>query len=888
VEEAGAKAKRRKLRIKPSLHVDAIARLDTGASCHDFISKTLADELIAGGAAVKEVTGRVCSAFKAVGRSLSARVICKYSFVNHLTKKEETITIEPVILEDLNAPLIIGLQTIGTHQLLKKQIPELCTLTEDQTRPADHLPLDDPLTRKATVGETTAHVEKIEQQKRTIGISRSRKRKLEARRKGRPSVWPADQEGCELCLLQVSSRDFFGEAEDSEDEELERPPTNIAELLPPQNGGGGAVDHRGMSGMIAKIIFNGSLDFQEEMRTLCIEYEKIFAESVREQAAHLPPMSLEVDADVLRRVGKGRRAAPRPQSLEKMVELKQMIEDLLKLKVIRVSTAETASQVLLVAKKGTTKLRFCIDYRAINEATKARDTWPIPNIKTMLERLGAKRPRFFGVMDLTSGYHQAPLAESSKKWTAFVTAFGQFEWNRVAMGLCGAPSYFQRVMMTTVLGDVLTKAVEVYLDDFIVFGSTKEEFLQNMEEVFKRCLKAGVTLNPSKCRFGLERIEYVGHTIDHEGIHFSRQKIDSVLDMERPTNKGDMKTFLGMVNYFHSHVRGLSAMEVPLTRMIGEGYTKGKKKQGIHWTAEAISAFENIKVAIDECPKLFFRDQDLGPVYVQTDASVYGHGAYMFQLEADGVTHRPIDFISRTFPKACANWHIADKEAFAIFYAFRRWEHHLRDREFVLQTDHLNLTYLNYEGTAKVKRWKLLIQDFTFKIEFLKGDENIIADSFSRNCPRRRPEDGEELNILDSEFAAILVGGNELEIPPELTQEQEEGELNFLEFINEEFRYRGGDSQEYSDELMPIDMEAPIPDEIYAQIELCHNSRKGHKGVRRTEGRLRKMGAKIKHMREWVERFIKECPFCQKQSYKTRKVDSSIHDCTDAESHATN
>ena len=102
-----------------------------------------------------------------------------------------------------------------------------------------------------------------------------------------------------------------------------------------------------------------------------------------------------------------------------------MVEELRRLNVIRVSTADTASQVLLVAKKGTKKLRFCIDYRAVNEATKAPENWPLPNIKTMLERLGAKKPRIFGVMDLTSGYYQAPLAESAKKWTAFVTALSR-------------------------------------------------------------------------------------------------------------------------------------------------------------------------------------------------------------------------------------------------------------------------------------------------------------------------------------------------------------------------------------------------------------------------------------------------------------------------------
>ena len=542
----------------------------------------------------------------------------------------------------------------------------------------------------------------------------------------------------ELNVLQVGSRDFFGAGDDSEDEAIERHPTNIVELLPSHvSGGGGAASQaRDMSEVIAKIIFEGDESMQADMRNLCLKYGSRFAESVIEQAAHVTPMSLEIDADKLRQAGRGRKAAPRPQSLEKLAELKKMIEELLRLGVIRVSTSDVTSQVLLVAKKGTKKLRFCIDYRAINEATVSPETWPIPNIKSMLERLGAKKPRFFGVMDLTSGFHQAPLSEAAKKWTAFVTAFGQFEWNRVAMGLTGAPSYFQRIMMTTVLGDILTKAVEVYLDDFIVFGSTKEEFLQNLELVFIRCERAGITLNPSKCRFGMTRIEYVGHTIDKDGISFSRDKLDSVMHMPKPTTKGDMKIFLGMVNYFYSHIKGLSSLEAPLTAMLGEQYTKGKRKHGMQWTPEAEAAFERIKELVDKCPKLFFRDEDLGPVYLQTDASEFGIGAYMFQLEKDGVTHRPIEFLSKTLSSTQRRWGIPDKEAYAIFYSLKKWEHHLRDREFVLQTDHVNLTYVNYEGTAKVKRWKMLIQEYRFKIEYLPGPQNVVADGMSRCCAK--------------------------------------------------------------------------------------------------------------------------------------------------------
>jgi transposase InsO family protein len=521
-----------------------------------------------------------------------------------------------------------------------------------------------------------------------------------------------------------------------------------------------------------------------------------------------------------------------------------MIEELLRLGVITSSKSDVVSQVLLVVKKGTDKLRFCIDYRALNEATALGEAWPIPNIRELLVRLGSKRPKFFGVMDLTSGYHQAPLSKSARKWTAFTTAFGCFEWTRVPMGLKGAPSYFSRVMMEN-LKDLLMKAVEVYLDDFIVFGQDFDEFEDNLEQVFANFRRCGITLNPAKCRFGLQKVEYVGHTIDSEGLHFTRSKIDSILDFPKPRTKGAMKTFLGMVNHMHTHIKNLSQIEVPLVRLIGEGYTKTKKQHVLAWDAEAESAYESVKTAVDELPKLFFEDPSL-PIFVQTDASHYGIGAYMFQLAPDG-KHRPICFLSKTLSKEQRRWGIPDKEAYGIFFAVKRWNHLLRDRHFVLQTDHKNLAYINYEGTAKVRRWKMLLQEYDFEIEYIKGEDNPVADSFSRNCAVEEDFDS-DLKQFEEEFEA-------------------EVNSDYHSFIEME----GSASYDYEtmEELSLLGQLEPIPAAIRDAIRKVHNSFVGHMGVRRTEERLREAGTSMKYARGWIERFIAECPFCQKQSYKT-------------------
>ena len=137
-----------------------VAWLDTGASCHDFISEQLANALIADGAVTMPVTGRVCSAFQGSSSEMTASVICKYEFFNEQTLSNDVITIRQVILKNLSAPLIVGLQTIGEHKLLNKQLPLLCDIPRKKKRPsAQGTPPSGALARQVTALETAAHEE---------------------------------------------------------------------------------------------------------------------------------------------------------------------------------------------------------------------------------------------------------------------------------------------------------------------------------------------------------------------------------------------------------------------------------------------------------------------------------------------------------------------------------------------------------------------------------------------------------------------------------------------------------------------------------------------------------------------------------------------------------
>jgi hypothetical protein len=148
--------------------------------------------------------------------------------------------------------------------------------------------------------------------------------------------------------------------------------------------------------------------------------------------------------------------------------------------------------------------------------------------------------------------------------------------------------------------------------------------------VFARCRKFNITLNGAKCKFGMADVEYVGHKIDGEGISFTKDRTDEVAAMPEPQTAGDMKMFLGMVNYFHQHIRNLSTMTEPLNEMLGK-YEKKAARRRLDWTAARRLAFQQVKEAVGNCPTLFFADHT-SPIYLQTDASEFGIGAYLFQI----------------------------------------------------------------------------------------------------------------------------------------------------------------------------------------------------------------------------------------------------------------
>ena len=284
------------------------------------------------------------------------------------------------------------------------------------------------------------------------------------------------------------------------------------------------------------------------------------------------------------------------------------------------------------------------------------------------------------------------------------------------------------MMASIVLIGLMYFICEMYLDDCIVHGKGPKQFLERLRTVLERFRLHNIFLKPNKCKFGMSKVEYCGKEISEEGLSMSTKKIQKVLDFPKPQNAGQMKKFVGLINYFHDFVPHHADIMKPMHDMI-LNYQKKTRGRALVWTIESSKAFDNIIAEIVKGHKMFFPREDC-PVFLQTDASDYGIGAYCFQLVDN--KEQPVAFVSKSLASPQYKWAIIQKEAYAIFYALRQLKSILRDRPFTLQTDSRGLRFMKTDSNPMVYRWLVDIQEYDFQLEDILGVDNPVADGFSR------------------------------------------------------------------------------------------------------------------------------------------------------------
>nr|GEV86415.1 reverse transcriptase domain-containing protein [Tanacetum cinerariifolium] len=328
----------------------------------------------------------------------------------------------------------------------------------------------------------------------------------------------------------------------------------------------------------------------------------------------------------------------------------------------------------LIPTRLVTSWCVCIDYRKLNEATR-KDHFPLPFVDQMLERLAGNQ--YYCFLDGFSGYFQIPIDPKDQEKTTFTCLYGMFAYRRMPFGLCNAPGTFQRFMMA-IFHDMIEKTMEVFMDDFLVFGNSFQTCLSHLERMLRRCQDTNLCLNWEKSHFMVKEGIVLRHKISKNGIEVDKAKVDVIAKLPHPTTVKGIRSFLGHAGFYQS--------DFAICAVLGQ-------RQEKHF--------------------------------------------------------RPIHYASKAMTEAESNYTTTEKEMLAVGYAFEKFWSYLIMNKSIVYTDHSALKYLfaKKDSKARLLRWVLLLQEFTFKAIDTKGAKNLAADHLSRlENPHQNVLDPKEIN----------------------------------------------------------------------------------------------------------------------------------------------
>jgi hypothetical protein len=399
--------------------------------------------------------------------------------------------------------------------------------------------------------------------------------------------------------------------------------------------------------------------------------------------------------------------------------VKEELQKLLKVNFIYpISDSQWVSPLVIVPKKNG-KWRVCIDYRELNKAT-LKDHFPLPFIDQVLDTLAGKK--YFSFLDGFSGYNQIQVAPEDQDKTTFTCPWGTFAYRVLPFGLCNAPATFQRAVLG-IFSDLIHDCVEVYMDDFTVYGNTFEEALANLEKVLVRCKETNLSLSHEKCFMMFTEGIVLGHHISGDGIKVDRSKVEVISKLPVPNCQRDVRSFLGFTGYYRRFIENFTKIASPLFKLL-------TKDCEFKWDPECQSAFEALKTRISEAPILRGPNWKL-PFHISTDASDTALGAVLGQKD---LIPYAIYYTSKNLTPTELNYTVTEKEFLAVVHAINKFRHYITGYETFVHTDHSAIRYLMNKPVTngRVTRWLLLLQEFNITVLDRPGKQNTVADFLSR------------------------------------------------------------------------------------------------------------------------------------------------------------
>lgn len=471
-------------------------------------------------------------------------------------------------------------------------------------------------------------------------------------------------------------------------------------------------------------------------------------------------------------------ARARPLPPDKYKAAKEEFERMMEMGICQPSKSPWASPLHVVKKKDG-GLRICGDYRRLNAVTQP-DRYPIPRIQDFTYQL--KDMKIFSKVDIKMAYYWIPINQEDVQKTAIITPFGLFEYKCLNFGLKNGTQSYQRFMHQVLRG---IDGCFCYVDDILLFSKCEESHKRLLHEVLQRLQEYGISINIDKCEFGKYKIDFLGYEVSADGIKPPQDRTQIISSYPKPKTIIELRRFLGMLNFYRDCLPHQADLQNELNKYLHN--KKKNDKSPIQWTPEAENAFEKCRQSISEAATLSY--PSIGnKLVIMTDASDHSLGAVLQQKEYE--VWKPLAFFSKTMSATQRRYSVYDRELLAIYAAVKHFRRLIEGSEVIVYTDHKPLAYAlmktaSNNDTARRERQLSYISQFCTKIEYLKGEENPVADALSRieeiQCPttidlnqlsidQRNDEELKKLELqLNLKFADVTLPGMTRPITCELS-----------------------------------------------------------------------------------------------------------------------
>jgi len=588
---------------------------------------------------------------------------------------------------------------------------------------------------------------------------------------------------------------------------------------------------------------------QQQLLKLLLKFEHLFDGSLG--SWNVEPVELELKEPEAKPYHA--RAYPVPHSQEK--QLKEEINRLCEYGVLRKINRSEWGAPMFTIKKPDGSLRSLADLRELNKRIK-RKPFPLPKISDMLQKLEGFQ--FATSLDLNMGYYHIELTPESSRLCTVVLPWGKYEYLRLPMGLCNSPDIFQEKMSELMAGLDFARA---YIDDLLVV--TQGNFithLDQLEQVLTRLSAAGLKINASKSTFCCAELEYLGYLINREGVRPTIKKVESIRAIAPPKTKKQLRSFIGMVNYYRDMWPMRSHHLAPLSTMTSKNATW-------KWTDECQKAFENMKILIAKETLLTYPDFNK-EFEIHTDASKLQLGVCISQAG------KPIAFYSRKLNPAQTRYTTTERELLSIVETLKEFRNILLGQKILIHTDHENLTYKTF-NSDRVMRWRLYIEEYSPDLRYIKGTHNVVADALSRLEMQDIPPADDTLEAYCALLHAFTtkredLSGNPVTYANIAKHQAADKTLQTKSRTDKRYQLTPFVSGGKTNSLICYKDKIVIPKQITHHVIDWYHLMLCHPGINCTEESISQHFVWPK-MRDQITRYVQSCPTCQKNKRKGKK-----------------